>query len=134
MVVASAEIKGKFFHNNKGIYLPRYLVYGWRRGTFYLYIGRSSSGKERFLYGHHVVDKVEPIRNTDFIDVWYCEKYELEGLELKLIKHYQPTYNIYGTANSRGTRFEASKEMIRTAQIIESNSKMKARLMAERAI
>lgn len=46
-------------------------VYGWRRGSKYLYFGFTSNLLSR-LSRHHIVGVVEPLQRKDVIDVWLC--------------------------------------------------------------
>jgi len=76
-----------------GKLLRSYLVYGWRRGEKYLYIGLSGVGLTRLNNGHHVFGR-DKLLSTDEIDVWYCDsRLEAGLLESKLIKEHKPKHN-----------------------------------------
>lgn len=102
-------ILGSFFFgkNHYGIILPSHLVYGWRREfdgkKLYLYIGKSTSGKERFLF-HQVINKVEPVLSSDFIDLWFDEPKRLAPIEYCLQRNHNPKYNKYGTHEKRSRK------------------------------
>ncbi len=68
------------------------LVYGWRRDNKYLYIGYSSKGFSR-IYNHDIINKVELILESDFIDIWMPAS---PNLELYLILKHRPEYNRQG--------------------------------------
>jgi hypothetical protein len=70
----------------------RSVVYGWRRGEKYLYIGQTKSLLKR-LAGHHKVGLILDFEETDNLDLWFCESKDLLTLEESLIRLYQPTYN-----------------------------------------
>jgi hypothetical protein len=68
------------------------IVYGWRRGNRYLYIGMSTKGSERaFNKDHHVIGKVEDWNKRDVIDIWQTDS--PKELESVLIKKLKPKYN-----------------------------------------
>jgi len=73
----------------------RFIVYGWRREGKYLYIGQSIRFLRRIQSEHHVLDKKDKIRKTDFLDIWFCySKEDINNLEKSLIFDLRPIYNI----------------------------------------
>lgn len=69
----------------------RELVYAWKRGNEYLYIGSTSSGYGRFL-NHNVLDIFDTVLDSDEIHVWYPDDIIL--FEQILIKKFQPKFNL----------------------------------------
>lgn len=68
-------------------------VYGWRRGTEYLYIGQALSLLKRFG-GHHIIGIREDFQKDDKIDVWFFDKHlDASIFESKMIKEHFPKYN-----------------------------------------
>ena len=67
-------------------------VYGWKRGSEYLYIGLSSNILNR-IRGHHVLHR-DSIEETDEIQFWFTGTWvEAESLEKELIAKLLPSYN-----------------------------------------
>lgn len=83
------------------------LVYGWRRITKYLYIGKSIRGIQRILRNH--VIKSYRINKVDKIDIWFCLENEVDELEKLLIGKHKPKYNITHT-NRRTVQKEFDDE------------------------
>lgn len=71
------------------------VVYGWRRGEQYLYIGYSKNGLRRACESdHHVIGKVEAVGDHDVLDLWVCKTpVEARNLEREMIGQHQPEYN-----------------------------------------
>lgn len=69
------------------------IVYGWRRGDLYLYIGASINGTYRPFKGHHIINTREKLLPGDIIDIW-CIPSEIYELEARLIKKFKPKYNV----------------------------------------
>jgi predicted GIY-YIG superfamily endonuclease len=67
-------------------------VYGWRRGSDYLYIGCSANLLGR-ISNHNVIGKVETFLNTDVIDFWF-ESQTYYELEKALVREFRPKYNV----------------------------------------
>lgn len=73
-------------------YLKRkHFVYGWFRGTDYLYIGITVRGKIR-LETHNVINVVDNVLETDEFHFWYPIRSELFQLESWLINFWKPKY------------------------------------------
>jgi predicted GIY-YIG superfamily endonuclease len=69
------------------------VVYAWKRGDEYLYIGFTSCLYRRFG-GHHVIGKRDELKPTDQFDVWYFRsRREARAFELRMIAHYHPKFN-----------------------------------------
>lgn len=85
----NARILVSFFMDMQGE-----VVYGWRRGTKYLYFGRTSNLLSRLSH-HHIVGRAEPFQRKDVIDVWFFHS-ALDALafEAKLQRIYQPLYSM----------------------------------------
>jgi len=70
------------------------VVYVWKRGDEWLYVGRSYCGMQRIMdVGHRALCKVE---DTDQILMMYhLTKRQAQALELNLIRKHKPKYNTY---------------------------------------
>lgn len=80
------------FRGTKLFELTQPMIYGWRRGDQYLYIGKTINGLRRVLT-HTVIDVVEPVLETDDFDFWYVNLLELDSRERELIHLFKPKYN-----------------------------------------
>jgi hypothetical protein len=70
-------------------------VYGWKRGSKWLYIGSSSFGLRR-VFTHSVINVKEKVQNSDEIVVWQFPNIDLPTLlsiEMKAINAFKPLYN-----------------------------------------
>lgn len=72
--------------------LTRTLVYGWRRGERYLYIGQTNALLRR-MGTHHKVGKILDFEPTDNLDIWLVDAKDLLVVEEALIRLHQPLYN-----------------------------------------
>lgn len=69
-----------------------YIVYGWGRGSEFLYIGMSTQGVNRFRSHQYI--KRHKIRKTDKFYIWLCsDKTEALRIESLLIKTFEPIFN-----------------------------------------
>src|SRR6266704_6138303 len=71
------------------------IVYGWRRGDKYLYIGCGQHGIDRpFSFVHHVIGVKDKVRESDKLDIWLQLSYtDALTFERMLIERYRPMYN-----------------------------------------
>jgi len=76
--------------------LLRPIVYGWRRGDQYLYIGKSKRGTSRIVDGNVLRFHVE---EGDVVDIWKATLQNVDHLEIKFIRKFNPKYNIFHSAN-----------------------------------
>ena len=72
------------------------IVYEWKRKNEHLYVGKSAKGLYR-IFNHDIIGKKEAVQPDDIILVWFCDYNKITSLERKLIRKYQPKYNIIGT-------------------------------------
>jgi excinuclease UvrABC nuclease subunit len=76
-----------------------FIVYAWRRGEEYLYIGRSMRGYQR-VFQHKIINVVEDLLEVDNIDIYVCDsREETIRLESNLIFRKKPRYNKYINTN-----------------------------------
>jgi hypothetical protein len=71
------------------------IVYAWKRGNEWLYIGKSGVGLYR-VFNHSVIGRKEKIQSNDSVLIWFCDYNKIDSLERQMIKKYQPKYNIMG--------------------------------------
>lgn len=76
--------------------LDRPIVYGWRRENQYLYIGKSRKGTSRIVDGKVLRFHVE---EGDVVDIWKATLKNVDHLEIKFIRKFNPKYNIFHSAN-----------------------------------
>lgn len=69
------------------------IVYAWKRGNLYLYIGQSRVGFGRLISHHHVIGITDEVLDTDEFTMWYKTKEGLNAFEELLIKKLRPKYN-----------------------------------------
>lgn len=71
------------------------IIYTWRRGDVWLYVGSSKHGTKR-LTGHHIISRAS-FQPGDIINIFIMSMPittdELEEHEYKLIKKHTPIYN-----------------------------------------
>lgn len=86
-----AMYSGKEFKEN----YCRPIVYIWKRGGEWLYVGKCYHGFHRVVHGKlHSVFKPENIEDTDSIEIRYFDTHEeCLRVEKTLIDIYQPAYN-----------------------------------------
>src|SRR3954468_23400479 len=90
-------------------FLQRYAVYGFRRGSKYMYIGKTTGLLKRFG-SHHVVGPRYQPDSEDLLDVWFCSSLqEATDLEFELIQEHAPTYNIVDKFDSPQSSRRAAK-------------------------
>jgi excinuclease UvrABC nuclease subunit len=69
------------------------MCYAWRRGTQYLYVGKTRQGIDR-IRTHNIINVIETRRDDDVIEFWICsDSLELDALEKNLIFLHCPKYN-----------------------------------------
>lgn len=70
------------------------MVYAWKRGNQFLYIGMTYNGTYR-LKNHNIIGVVEKIKANDLLIIWRDkDNQKLCLLEIELIKRYHPQYNL----------------------------------------
>lgn len=71
------------------------IVYIWKRGDEWLYIGKSGNGFHRVVYDkYHTTFKKQFIEDTDTIEIIYFDsKKECLDFEQRMIKAKNPIYN-----------------------------------------
>lgn len=92
-VTPALSIPGKDIEEwrDKDADLP--IVYAWKRNEIHLYIGISHIGFSRPFGGqHHIINKVEPVLETDTFEIYYTNK--PEALESYLIHIHGTKYNV----------------------------------------
>ena len=71
-----------------------HIVYVWKRSSQALYVGMSKVGLSRPLGRHDVINKKEPVKPEDILEVWYFGSIrEATKFEKRQIKELQPKYN-----------------------------------------
>ena len=69
------------------------MVYAWKRGADYLYVGCSSYGLSRTLK-HNIINRAEQVLPGDIIEGWFCNSWEEATIfETKLKIAYNPPYS-----------------------------------------
>lgn len=70
------------------------LVYGWRRGEAYRYIGATTRGLRRVIGKHHAFESGGGVAPGDVIDIWVPPPgSDVWKLEAELIREHQPELN-----------------------------------------
>lgn len=92
------------------------IVYGWRRGAIYLYIGQSKNGIGRIFSSEHAINNEEPLLDADIIDIWLVELKDLKKVEKELIRKFKPRYNVQGKHEYEAVCARCSKEFIATIE------------------
>ena len=87
------------------------MVYCWKRGEEYLYVGKSKSGFSRLVnYDKHDVLKRERIEDADSIEIFFFhDNEECLAYERYMIKEYKPKYNF-----KQGRKLSGEKDKIST--------------------
>lgn len=78
-------------------------IYCWQRNGKALYIGQSTHIITRIVR-HPVINVVEPVLDTDTIEIYECPPHGLYALEQRLIEQYKPKYNNIRTGFNNGVK------------------------------
>ena len=93
--MADFTMSGELFLSLEPLVRRRALVYGWKRGNEFLYIGASRNGICRLVENHHVIGKKGEVQDTDEFCFWLIPENmkSVDQLETSLIAKFQPRFN-----------------------------------------
>lgn len=67
------------------------IVYIWKRGDEWLYVGSSSHGLRRLLTNHPALEDLQDTDTVEIIEV--ADKWERLKMERRLIQEHNPRFN-----------------------------------------
>lgn len=76
------------------ILLKDYLVYAWKRGEDWLYIGTTTNVSR--VFRHNIIDAAEKVLPTDQILLWsgFSDWYEADHFAVSLTLEVKPKYSV----------------------------------------